>query len=170
MRIPVESIPRTGRTVEVDLGLDWARDAAAAALELVPATLSGSLALSPPQRGVVTVQVRLRSAAEATCDRCGEGFALDVDASSDLAFAPAGEQREDDEVELGSDELELGWYEDGALDLAAVVQEAIALALPARYTCPDAEGCDDRTRALLEASRAQDAAGHPGFSVLKNLR
>jgi len=169
LRIPVDSIPRAGRTIEVGLDLAWAREAAAEALELDPTSLVGSLELGAPQRGVVTVVVRLRAEAGATCDRCGEGFSLDVDTRADLSYAPAGEAREDDEVELEDDELELGWYDDGALDLAAVLQEAIALALPSRYTCPDAEGCDDRTRALLEASRAQDAAGHPGFSVLKDL-
>lgn len=170
MRILVDSIPRTGRSIEATLELDWARDAAAAALELAPGTLSGTLAISPPQRGQVRVQVQVGASCEAVCHRCGEGFTLVVEAEHDLRFAPSADLRSEEEVELEAEELDLGWYDDGELDLAAVLQEAIALALPARYTCPDIEGCDDRTRALLEASKVRDDEGHPGFSVLKNLR
>lgn len=169
MRIPVESIPRTGRTITLGLGAEWSREAAAAALEVEASSLSGALELSPPKRGLVVVLARIEAGAACMCHRCGERFDLAVALDSQLRYAPIRPATGDEEVELQEEELEIGWYDNDELDLGAIVQEAIALALPARYTCPDAEACDARTQALLDVSGADTGGGHPGFSVLKDL-
>lgn len=169
MRIPVESIPRTGRTLELRLDTDWSREAAAAALELEPSALSGKLELMPPERGIVVVQVRVETAAACTCHRCGEGFEFAVESDAELRYAPVPKVGSDEEVELHEDELEIGFYENDEIDLAAILQEAIALELPARYTCADVEACDARTQELLDAAKPEKGGGHPGFAVLKDL-
>lgn len=166
LRIVVSGIPRPGLQVGLDLGAAWVRAAAEGALGVAPASLAGQLEVLA--RGTrVNTTGWVETAWHGQCDRCGEPLDRALRVDLDLGWVP---ERDDhgSEVELGEDELDLGWYRDGELDLADVVREALALELPARLTCEDTSGCDARTEALLQrqadASRADSA-----FAALRSL-
>jgi uncharacterized metal-binding protein YceD (DUF177 family) len=86
-----------------------------------------------------------------------------------LSFRPSGVSAMPGDQELSQDELELGWYDDGRLQVEDVLSETLALALPERLVCLATEGCDKRTAALLASAQVEAPSGHPGFAALKNL-
>ena len=112
------------------------------------------------------VGVRALASADATCDRCGEPTRLVADVDTALLYAPTESEglAFEGEIELDADELDVGWYTEGLIDLGEVLQEALTLALPARVVCADTEACDKRTDALLTPARAESP-----FSVLLGL-
>jgi uncharacterized metal-binding protein YceD (DUF177 family) len=143
---------------------------------------------------VVIVDVAAEAGAETTCDRCGEPCELAVKVDGRLLFAPEEsggaaydglDARADlfgsaegaakapeavtsgrTEVELGADDLDVGWYSDGAIDLEAVLGEALALETPPRVVCADVGECDKRTDALLATARVVDGP----FAALRALK
>jgi uncharacterized metal-binding protein YceD (DUF177 family) len=56
-----------------------------------------------------------------------------------------------DEIRLSEEEMDVGWYAAGAIEVGDVLSEALALALPTRVTCSDDAACDARTASLLTA-------------------
>lgn len=78
---------------------------------------------------------------ECDCSRCLEPFAVPVDAKFDLLYlpvtanvAPAGGD-EDDEVEVGDDDLGVAYYKDDVIDLGDLMREQFYLALPMKPLC-----------------------------------
>lgn len=173
MRIRVDDIPSGGQRVQVGLEVPWAADAAELALEARPTALHARFVISPPgPRRAVPVTLQASASAPGSCDRCSEDLLVHVELDSTLDFLPeptSGPDRDDPEVELAEDELDVGWYRDGHLSLPDILSEALALALPSRTVCDDEAACDARTEALLAASRA-DTGGHPAFAALKDLK
>ncbi len=172
MRIAVDGIPAAGLELSFGLHDSWASEAASLALDGEPAVLEGRAHVHrASKRGVVRVDLVTSCRSERPCDRCGDGAALMVRADESMIYSPRelGDQGLVGEIELDADQLDLGWYEQGALELADVLREALTLACPARVVCTDVRGCDRRTKALLAASGADDEPGHPGFAVLKGL-
>ncbi len=173
MRIPVEGIPAVGRRIPFGMREAWAVEAAAGSLDRAPEHLEGALALSIASRraGLIQIEATIDARAPAACDRCGEACELRVREVSTLLYAPeesGGDAYDGGEIELSVQDLDLGWYRDGAIELADVVREAVALALPFRIVCTDTPECDRRTDALLTAQAAEP--GHPGFQALKALK
>lgn len=168
--IRVGEIPSHGvhRTFALD-------DVSAIVAEAVDAQVSGFEARVdvgvPDGSKSVDVQVTLDLQYATPCDRCGEAVEVRLESTETLRYQPEEPPRtspsDPEEVELGEDELDVGWYRDGTLSLADVVSEAIALALPMRNACEDTAGCDARTAKLLEGA-AEQPSGHPGFAALKN--
>ena len=65
-----------------------------------------------------------------------------------LLFDPMVEDAPEEENELHEEDLDIGWYEEGKIDLAHVVCEAIVLDLPMVTHCdldfvtkPNPQGC-----------------------------
>ena len=173
MRIPVEGIPAVGRRIAFGLRDEWALEAATSSLERAPATLTGELSLHVASRraGLIRVEASIQATTGASCDRCGEACELSMEELSVLLYAPeesGGEAYDGGEIELSAEELDLGWYRGGAIDLPAVLREAVALALPARIVCTDTPQCDRRTDALLAEHAAKP--GHPAFETLQVLK
>ncbi len=158
MKILVEGIPAAGREIAFGLGDAWAMDAATVALDAAPERLTGKFELRRAStKGVVVVDVKAEAGAGSTCDRCGEP--VDRAAVVDVRLLYAPEEKgsaayDGGELELEAEDLDLGWYREGELDLGDVLREALTLALPTRTTCADVPGCDKRTDALLGATRA----------------
>ncbi|MEZ4239450.1 MAG: YceD family protein [Myxococcota bacterium] len=145
-----------------------------------------------PRADVVIVDIEAATGAPATCDRCGEACELRIDLDTRLLYAPEGEEGEPDsaafdgvalddpsgrgegrllpdaeEIDLASsDELDLGWYQDGELILEDVLCEALSLAAPSRVVCADRAACDERTNELLAAG---STAASP-FAALAGFR
>jgi uncharacterized metal-binding protein YceD (DUF177 family) len=164
VRIAVEGIPAAGREIDLGPRQAWAVEAATNALDRRPEQLEGVVTLQRATKGgAVRVGVRAVAAADATCDRCGEPTRLVADVDTLLLYGPQESEglAFEGEIELDAEELDVGWYTDGHIDLGQVLQEALALALPVRVVCADTEACDKRTDALLTPARAESP-----FSVL----
>jgi uncharacterized metal-binding protein YceD (DUF177 family) len=167
VRFLIEHIDDRGRQVEASLADSWAKDASREALGGDPSVLSVSLDLQQKD-GLVHVTGRARAGTPRSCDRCGEDTALDLDVEIDLYYAPkAAEPESHPEQELDADELDVGWYSDGEIDVADVLREAIALAVPLRVVCEDTAACDARVAALLGPPAAKET--HPGLAQLKSI-
>ncbi|MEQ1503136.1 MAG: DUF177 domain-containing protein [Myxococcota bacterium] len=185
MKIAIESLPVAGREIRFGRADGWAAEAAAQALDRPAERLEGRIDLKrASQSGVVVVDVSVTAAAPTTCDRCGEPCELAVSVDTRLLFAPgtpeAGPESEafdgislgtdsqesSAELELRSDDLDLGWYKDGELVLGDVLSEALALAVPPKVVCADSAECDRRTDALLATAKVADGP----FAVLGALK
>lgn len=173
MRVRLDDISAGGRRVSAGLDDPWAADAVAEALDGRPTSFSATIRIAhPDSKGRVTVDLKADATAPGICDRCTEDIVFRYDLETSLVYVPeptAPPPGEDEEVELSEDELDVGWYTDGHLNLSDILSEAFALELPSRIVCDDTAACDARTEALLAAGRA-DAPGHPAFAALKNLK
>ena len=70
------------------------------------------------------------------CDRCLAPLALRVNESFDLVYMPP--LGTGDERELGENDLSLGFYRDGIIEVDDLVREQIELALPMARLCAEA--------------------------------
>lgn len=167
LRIALDTIPRSGRVVGVDIDAEWATTSVAEALDATPSTLTGQIDIAQPVHKRVGVEVDVRVTAELACDRCAELTILEVHASNQLQYKPLPSDVDDAELQAG--DLDVGWYTDRALDLGDVLAEAVTLSIPARITCKDAESCEARTNAMLAEQRPTSDVGHPGFAALRTI-
>jgi uncharacterized protein len=105
-----------------------------------PAWRLESIALEvEPDGAEVFVRGRLRASLPLTCGRCVESFPGRIDAEIDVRLVPRPVGA--DSVELGSDDLDVDFYDDDQLDLARVVVNEATLALPMKPLCrPDCRG------------------------------
>ena len=71
------------------------------------------------------------------CDRCLKPLSVPIEQSFDLLYVPP--LKAVDEKELGADDLLIGFYQGGTIDLDDVVREQVELALPMTRLC--AEEC-----------------------------
>lgn len=165
MRIDVAGIPAPGLQIDLGLGAEWVREAGHAVLEASPTTLTGRLDVRRGRGKRVVVDGLLDASAPAVCDRCGDPTELRVHTETTLHYLPHRDELHA-ELELGVDDLDVGWYRQGQLEVANVVREMLALELPSRITCLDSAGCDARTQALLEQA-GESTGGHPAFAALR---
>lgn len=184
MKIAIEGLPATGRVISFGLRDGWAADAASRSLDRPATHLDGTIGLKRAgDAGAVIVDVRASASAPAACDRCGEPCEVRIDADTRLLYAPGvpgaeetsgaafdgiaidDPSAEEGEVTLESDDLDLGWYSGGELDLGDVVGEVLTLEAPNRVVCADSAECDKRTDALLAVSQGDVGP----FAALRNL-
>jgi uncharacterized metal-binding protein YceD (DUF177 family) len=160
MKIVVDGIPAGGRQVDVGLRDAWANEAATEALDGPVQRLVGRIQLDrASQKGVVLVDVDVEATSSTPCDRCGEPCERVAHPVCRLLYGPeekGSAAYDGGEIELQAEDLELGWYARGELDLGSVLREALALELSPRTVCADSAACDRRTDALLSATRSAD--------------
>jgi uncharacterized protein len=72
---------------------------------------------------------------EFECDRCLATLSIPVEASFDLLYVPP--IGTGDEHELGENDLSLGFYQDGTIDVDDLAREQIELALPMARLCSE---------------------------------
>ena len=78
---------------------------------------------------------------EAACDRCLEQAELPVNLDFDLPYRPMEEIAHEEEVEVGEDELKIGFFSGDGVNLSDVVREQVLLAVPMKVVCrPDCRG------------------------------
>ena len=83
-----------------------------------------------------TVNTRL----ELGCSRCLEPFTLPIDSAFDLRYLPAeaeNSSRDNDDREVGEDDLDASVYRDDRIDLNELLREQFYLALPMKPLCRD---------------------------------
>ena len=127
MRVRVADIPEEGLRIDGPELFDhpfqdptWVLDDASLAVERDgdAVFVHGSLAATIPQ----------------LCGRCLAGFDMTVTPSIEARFVPSPTGR-GDEQELGSDDLETDVYDQGTLDLNALLETETSLALPMKPLC-----------------------------------
>ena len=118
----------------------------------------------------VVVAGEIESTVPVACGRCLEEFPVRARAAVDVRFIrrpPAG-----DRIELGSDDLDLDFYDGDTIDLSGLVQSETALALPMKPLCrEDCRGlcavCGSNRNVV--ACGCPERAPDPRLSVLKDL-
>ncbi|HKT13708.1 MAG TPA: DUF177 domain-containing protein [Terriglobia bacterium] len=83
----------------------------------------------------------ISGALEAACDRCLEQIRIPVELDFDLPYRPMEEITREEEVEVGEDELTVGFFSGDGVNLADVVKEQVLLSVPMKIVCgPDCRG------------------------------
>jgi uncharacterized protein len=71
----------------------------------------------------------------ASCDRCLGLVEIPVECDFDLTYRPMASIARNEEVKVSPDELEVGFYTGGGIELADVVAEQVNLSLPMKTVC-----------------------------------
>lgn len=87
--------------------------------------------------GEVRVRGRFQVVMEADCDRCLAPAKFSLDEPFDLFYRPSEMNVGEDEVEIDKGETEIGFYQDGGLELLDLLSEQILLAIPMQRICRD---------------------------------
>ena len=103
-----------------------------------PLHAAGSAELLPHTEGEVRIQGRYTVEMTATCDRCLGGARFPLETSIDLFYRPASVIAKDEEIEIDEGEAEIGFYQDGGMELEDILREQILLALPMQRVCSEA--------------------------------
>jgi uncharacterized protein len=82
-----------------------------------------------------TVQTGIRF----QCARCLKEISAPLLTNFDLLYFPQAEWKQDEEIELKYDDMEVGFYDGERLDVDLMVLEQIELAMPMKFICE--EGC-----------------------------
>ena len=85
--------------------------------------------------GEVRIQGKYTVEMAAQCDRCLRDARFPLDGSFDLFYRPVSFIAKEEEVEIGEDEAEIGFYEGGGLELEDILREQVLLALPMQRVC-----------------------------------
>jgi uncharacterized protein len=164
------------RKVRFDVTLDPGRiDFKGEALEQAsPLRATGVAELLPHSDGEVRIQGSYTVEMTAECDRCLGRARFPLEQSFDLYYRPASFIAREEEVEIGKEEAEIGFYEGGGLELKDILREQVLLSLPMQRVCSDlckgicpvcgknrneiecgckAEAADDRWGALRDLAR-----------------
>ncbi len=91
----------------------------------------------------VFAEGRVMAAVTQTCIASGAPVAASVDEAFSLQFRPMPSGTSDEEIELGESELDVTFYEGGAIDLGEAAAETLALALDPYPRAPEAEAALD---------------------------
>ena len=91
--------------------------------------------------GEIQVRGHISGDLEAACDRCLEQMRFPVDIDFDLPYRPMEEIAREEELEVGADELTVGFFSGDGVNLADVVREQVLLSVPMKTVCrPDCRG------------------------------
>lgn len=89
----------------------------------------------------IRVRGHISEALEAACDRCLEKIQIPVEIDFDLPYRPMEEIAREEELEVGEDELKIGYFSGDGVNLADVVREQVLLSVPMKVVCrPDCRG------------------------------
>jgi uncharacterized metal-binding protein YceD (DUF177 family) len=169
------TVPEFSRPIAIDTLGEGPRTIAIEAGEAERAALARRFGLLSIDRLAATAGVartgedivargRIEAAVVQSCVASGEPVPASLDAPFAIVFRPAPtDVRPDEEVELGEGELDVAFYDGGAIDLGEAAAETLALGLDPYPRSPDAE-------AILKAAgvKSEDEAGP--FGALAGLR
>jgi uncharacterized metal-binding protein YceD (DUF177 family) len=165
--VRIDTLGQAPRHVEIE-AVEAERAALAERFGLVSIdSLSASAELSRTGDSV-TARGSLKGTAVQSCVASGEPVPETVAENFEINFRPPPETAiPEDEVELGEAELDVVFYDGGAVDLGEAVAESLSLALNPYPRSPSAEA------ALREAgvkSEEEARADSSPFAVLKGLK
>lgn len=96
---------------------------------------AGTAELLPHSEGEIRIQGRYSVELAFQCDRCLASARIPVAAGFDLFYRPLSVIARAEEVEIAKGETEIGFYENGGLELDDVLREQVVLALPMQRVC-----------------------------------
>lgn len=170
MKVRLDQIPDDGFEIP-ELG-EWAQTAAGIALEGRAQSLEGHLHLIA-YGDEIRVTGSLAVVARRPCDRCAVDLVVDLGGPVDLHYVPAGSRATGESTRsLHNDELDIGFYPAGEIDLAAVVEEYFALVAPGRLACevPGARVADGESCGAPKVGVETEKPVDPRFAVLAGLK
>lgn len=178
--VHVDAVPAAGQRFTADATADWAREAATLALDGAPLALAVDLEVKlradparPRARDTLHVQGTISATFPATCTRCLRAVEVSLAGPVDLLYTrPPTTAAE--ETALEEDDLEVGWLDDGRLEMDVPVSEQLALLGQSRYRCTDAgvrrASPDDAPCAVPAQPPAPELERPNPFAALANLR
>lgn len=110
---------------------------------------------------------------EALCDRCTEAVPVRLAGTFHTVLVPKEEESGLPKVELHEEDLEVAYYDGVGIEVADILREQAALALPSKVLCRDdcrgiCPACGaNRNR---EECSCREETGNRPFDVLKNLK
>ena len=105
--------------------------------QVSPLHAAGSAELLAHSEGEVRVQGHYAVEMAAQCDRCLGRARFPLDVRFDLFYRPVSVIARDEEVAIDEGEAEIGFYEDGGMELEDILREQVLLALPMQRVCSD---------------------------------
>ena len=105
--------------------------------QVSPLEAKGSAELLAHSDGEVRVQGRYTVVMASQCDRCLGRARFALDAGFDLFYRPMSDIAREEEIEIDEGEAEIGFYEDGGIELEDILREQVLLALPMQRVCSD---------------------------------
>ena len=102
-----------------------------------PLAAKGTAELLAHSDGQMRIQGKIKVEMTAQCDRCLGGARFALDSGFDLFYRPASQLPDEDEVAIDEGEAEIGFYEDGGMELEDILREQVLLALPMQRVCSE---------------------------------
>ena len=81
------------------------------------------------------IQGRYTVELTAQCDRCLASARFPLDSGFDLFYRPMSDIAREEEIEIDEGETEIGFYEDGGIELEDILREQVVLAMPMQRVC-----------------------------------
>ena len=181
MRIPLDQIHIPGLDVSGGTADAWVQNAAKTVRGTPGEPTQDPHEEEGPESAEVTLKLkrfdqqvhvtgRMAITLLCACDRCGTSTRVEIGGEIDQLYkAPESDGYEPD-YDLAESELDVGWHDGQAIDLEAVLTEALALQGPDRVRCDD-EGVfriDKDGRCELPATALEGGPSRPNpFAALK---
>ena len=105
--------------------------------QVSPLHAVGSAELLKNTGGQVRIQGRYTVEVTSVCDRCLATARFPLDAGFDLFYKPGSAIPRAEEVEIDEGEAQIGFYENGGMELEDVLREQVLLALPMQRVCSE---------------------------------
>ena len=102
-----------------------------------PLKAAGVAELLADTGGEIRIQGRYQVVLSAQCDRCLQKARFPLEKPFDLFYRPMSVIARAEEVEIDEGEAEIGFYENGGLELEDVLREQVLLALPMQRVCSE---------------------------------
>ena len=113
---------------------DWAVSAFDEALDGTIKECSAEIELDRYNKRV-EARVRYSLVGTISCSRCAQDIEVSFSGAEVLLFDPKQDGEQEEEIELHAEDLDIGWYDDGKLDLKDVICETVVLSFPDRVHC-----------------------------------
>ena len=102
-----------------------------------PLHATGSAELLAHTGGEVRIRGRFTVEMTAACDRCLAQARFPLDQAFDLFYRTMVTIAREDEVAIDEGESEIGFYENGGMELEDILREQVLLALPMQRVCSE---------------------------------
>jgi uncharacterized protein len=103
--------------------------------QIGPLHAEGQAELLSNTLGEIRIRGKVRAEVEANCDRCLEPVRTPIDSQFDLFYRPTPGSDVPHEIALRDGEAEIGFYDDGGIDLTEVLREYVLLSMPMQQIC-----------------------------------
>jgi len=87
--------------------------------------------------GEIRINGKVNAEIDVNCDRCLEPVQRRIESNFDLFYRPTPENTAHRELAIDEGEAEIGFYEDGGIELADVIREYILLSMPMQQVCKE---------------------------------